>query len=108
MSDTARPKLPTSEYVTFGLLSAALLVAAFVASFLGRFLSYAGTVTTRTEGAFNAGMGFAVGGPFVVFAAVLLIGWLLYSRSRRAWYVPLAGGVALIVNFNAFAAFLGS
>ncbi len=94
--------------MTFGLLSVALFIGAVIASALGRFLSYAGTVTTRSEGAFNSGMGFAVGGPFVIFAIVLLAGWVLYTLGRRAWYVPLVGAVALIVNFNAVAAFLAS
>lgn len=108
MSNTAQPrKFPASEYVTFTLLSVARLFGAVFASSMGRFLSYAGTVTTRSASKFNAGMGFVVGGPFVIFAGVLLLGWMFYARGLRAWFLPLLGIIALIINFYAVAAFLG-
>ena len=109
MSQTApRPSLPPIEYVSFGLLSAVLLLGAVIASFLGRFLSYAALETTRSEASFNSAMGFAVWGPFVILGIAVLVGLVLYSVRRRAWFVPLIGLVALVVNFNVIAVFLAT
>lgn len=53
-------------------------------------------------------MGFAVWGPFVILGIAVLVGLVLYSVRRRAWFVPLIGLVALVVNFNVIAVFLAT
>lgn len=109
MSETGSKRSPEArrgQTVALLVSSTLLIVAAFAASFLGRFLSYGAVGTDKSTAEMNAVMGLAVYGPFVITLLAIGVGAFLLQRGRSVWAVPLAGVVLLIVNFYSAAALI--
>lgn len=99
-----RAQTPGWDTATFVICSVLLVILAFVASFLGRFLSFAGTDTSRPHAALNELVAIAVYGPAVITTVAIIAGIALLVRRRPAWYVPLIGMAGLGVTYVAVAA----
>lgn len=109
--DAPRPQMRSlrgGEIAAFVISSIVLLFASFVASTLGGFLGYAGTVTTLSGTAFNTVMTLAVAGPWLMAVVLIVWGMARLAQRRRAWPFPLIGVPMLWAFFYGCAFVLGS
>ena len=99
--------VPVGAIIAVVVGNIVLIVAAIVASFLGRFFALGVLETTLSESAFGLMVQIAVYGPVgVVIVSVLWGSYRLNSR-KSAWWIAGLGIVALVVIFAAGAAAAG-
>jgi len=101
-------KIPVWETIAVVLGNIVLSVAAYFASFIGRFLSYGALETTLSEAVFTLLMNLAVYGPLGIVVGSVLWGIYRLSKGKSAWWIAVLGIIALIVNFNGIAFAMGS
>ena len=101
-------KIPVGAIIAVVLGNIVLSVAAYFASFIGRFLSYGALETTLSEAVFTLLMNLAVVGPFGVVLGSVLWGLYRLRKGRSAWWIAGLGMAALIVIFYGVAFAMGS
>lgn len=101
-------KAPAGATTALVFAGIALAVAAVIASVMGRFLSYGGLETTKSAAAFNALMGLAVFGPFMIATVCIVWGIALLNKKRHGAWTAGVGIVAIVANFYVVAAAIGS
>ena len=101
-------KIPPGALIAVVLGNIVLSVAAYFASFIGRFLSYGALETTLSESVFTLLMNLAVYGPLGIVLGSVLWGFFRLSKGQSTWWIAGLGLAALLVNFWGVAFAMGS